>query len=338
MIAAPRHILIIGTGSVGRRHANNFHSLGCHVSCMDPRPDRLEQAGRELSIKHQFSTLETALDHAGEFAGVAVCSPPKFHVEQTQAALNFGLPVLLEKPVSVDSATCRPLQAGRSQERQVLLGYTYRWWPPIQKLKRLLEENTIGPLRHARFIMSAHLADWHPWERYQDFFMASRELGGGALLDESHFIDLMLWFFGMPERVYARVEQISDLHIETDDVVDMVAIYPNRFRVTMHLDLFGRPHDKQIVVTGENGTLQCLFNPDLVRIGRTPDPVWDTETFAVERNHMFMAVAQEFLDMIEGRHVDLTCTITDGVKALEIVDACRKSQRTGTEVPLAVSP
>jgi predicted dehydrogenase len=41
--------------------------------------------------------------------------------------------------------------------------------------------------------MSAHLADWHPWERYQDFFMAQAALGGGALLDESHFLDLMLW-------------------------------------------------------------------------------------------------------------------------------------------------
>jgi predicted dehydrogenase len=153
-------------------------------------------------------------------------------------------------------------------------------------------------------------------------------------LDESHFIDLMLWFFGMPERVYARVERFSDLDIETDDAVDMVAIYPNRFRVTMHLDLFGRPHEKQIVVTGEKGTLQCLFNPDSVRLGRSPEPVWDTETFTVERNHMFKAVAQEFIDMIEGRRLDLTCTITDGVKALEIVDACRESQREGREICL----
>ena len=59
------------------------------------------------------------------------------------------------------------------------------------------EANAVGGLRHARFVMSAHLADWHPWERYQDFFMASRDQGGGALLDESHFIDLMLWFFGV---------------------------------------------------------------------------------------------------------------------------------------------
>jgi predicted dehydrogenase len=68
--------------------------------------------------------------------------------------------------------------------------------------------------------MAAHLADWHPWERYQDFFMSSKTMGGGAILDESHWLDLMLWFFGTPEKLFAKVDKISDLEIETDDNVD----------------------------------------------------------------------------------------------------------------------
>lgn len=326
------HILILGSGSVGRRHARNLHALGCQVSCMDPRRDRLEQAGNEVPIKHQFASLEAALAHAGEFTGVAVCSPPKFHVEQGRAAVELGLPVLLEKPASVDAASCRQLQARLQEGGKLLLGYTYRWWEPVRRLKALIDAGAVGPLRHARFVMSAHLADWHPWERYQDFFMASRELGGGALLDESHFIDLMLWFFGAPERIFARIEKISDLEIETDDAADVFATYANRFRVTMHLDLFGRPHEKQIVVIGEQGTLQCLFSPDEVRIGRTPEPQWETERFTVERNDMFLGVAREFLDIIDGRRVDLTCTLADGLRALEVIEACRKSHKTGCEV------
>ena len=328
------HILIVGAGSVGRRHAMNFHGLGCRVSCMDPRPDRLDQAGREVPIKHQFASLAEASSHIKEFTGVAVCSPPKFHIDQSLEVLDHKLPVLLEKPASVDAQSCRALETRLSQGGRLLLGYTYRWWPPLQKLKRLLDEGAVGPLRHARFVMSAHLADWHPWERYQDFFMASRDLGGGALLDESHFIDLMQWFFGVPERVYARVERLSDLDIETDDLVDIVAVYPDRFRVTVHLDLFGRPHEKHIVVVGERGTIQCLFNPNSVRVGRTPESQWEVEEFAVERNHMFVEVAREFLDLINGRRASPTCTIADGRKTLQVVDACRESHRRGAEVSL----
>lgn len=328
------HLLILGTGSVGRRHARNFRDLGCLVSCMDPRSDRLEEAGRALSLRHQFSTLEAAMARAKEFSGVVICSPPKFHVEQSVASLDRGLPVLLEKPVSLDAGSCRPLHHVLHLGGRILLGYTYRWWPPIQKLKMLLDTSTVGPLRHARFVMSAHLADWHPWERYQDFFMASRELGGGALLDESHFVDLMLWFFGKPESIFAKIDKVSSLEIETDDVVDIIATYPNQFRVTIHLDLFGRPHEKQIVVAGEAGTVQCLFNPDILRIGRTPQSEWETESFSVERNDMFLGVAREFLEIMQGTDTRPTCTLADGLTVLEVLDACRQSHESGCEVIL----
>lgn len=330
-----RHILIIGAGSVGSRHAQNFYSLGCDISCVDPREDRLNQIATELPLQHRFITLDAALHISAGLTGVAVCSPPVFHVEQSLTALNEGLPVLLEKPVSPELSSCRQLHERLQKGGTLLLGYTYRWWQPLKRLKALIEEGRVGALRHARFLMSAHLEDWHPWEPYQNFFMASRELGGGALLDESHFIDLMLWFFGKPERLFARVEKISNLQISTDDFVEISAAYPDRLRVSVHLDLVGRPHQKEIVVVGEKGTLQCLFDPHQIRISHSAEPKWDTESFSLDRNDMFLNVAREFLEMIDGSRTRSTCTIVDGLRTLEIVEACRQSQQTGSDIVLS---
>ena len=47
-------------------------------------------------------------------------------------------------------------------------------------MRRHLAAQTAGTLRHVKFTLAAHLADWHPYERYQDFFMASAALGGGG--------------------------------------------------------------------------------------------------------------------------------------------------------------
>jgi predicted dehydrogenase len=329
------HILVVGAGSVGRRHARNFHSLGCVVSCVDPNAKRLEQVASEIPVEHRLGTLESALREFNKFSGVAVCSPPKFHVEQSLFALDAELPVLLEKPVSPDLASCRRLHERLRNGGKLLLGYTYRWWEPVKRLKALIDTNRVGTLRHARFLMSAHLADWHPWEPYQNFFMASRELGGGALLDESHFIDLMLWFFGRPERLFARVEKLSNLEITTDDFVEISAVYPAGLRVSVHLDLFGRPHEKQIVVVGERGTLQCLFDPNEVRIGQRPESCWQTEAFALERNDMFIGVAREFLGLLQDGNASASCTILDGLRTLEIVEACRQSQQSGTDIQLS---
>jgi predicted dehydrogenase len=197
----------------------------------------------------------------------------------------------------------------------------------------LLGEGAIGPIRHVQFHMSAHLADWHPWERYQDFFMARREMGGGALLDESHWIDLMLWLFGMPSSVTGRIDKISDLEIDSDDNVDILFAYDGGPRVTMHLDLYGRPHEKFIRFVGSQGTLCWSADPNQIRIGKGWQQDWETMTFDCERNDMFIAVAKDFLDILAGQSVE-TCVITDGVRVLDVIEGARRASSGGQVVRL----
>lgn len=332
-----KHILIIGTGSAGKRHARNFHSLGCSVSCMDPRQDRLDElAGEEINLVSVFTDLDEAFATDSAFDAAVVASPPSFHVDQAISALQRGVPVLLEKPVSPDLAGSIKLQkAVQDSGVPLLLGYTWRWWSPLTKVKTLIEQQVVGRLRYVKFTMSAHLADWHPWERYQDFFMASRALGGGALLDESHWLDLMLWFFGMPRKLFAKIEKISGLEIETDDNVDMLVYYDNDLRVNLHLDLYARPHEKSIQFVGDKGTL--IWEPNQIRIGRQMDPDWETEVSDYDRNEMFVGVAKEFLDTL-GAHADQTCTIDDGVRVLQLIEAARTSSREEKVIKLDNMP
>jgi predicted dehydrogenase len=332
------HILVIGTGSVGKRHARNFHELGCTISCVDPRQDRLDEMVREgIPIKGGYTSAEEAMGEAHRFDGVVVASPPCFHVDQSISALNRGKPVLLEKPVSPDLDGALKLeQKVKGSGSPLLLGYTWRWWPSLKRVRKLLSAQAVGPLRHVTFTMAAHLADWHPWERYQDFFMASRQLGGGALLDESHWLDLMLWYFGMPDSIFARVEKISELEIDADDNVDMMVSYREKsLRVVLHLDLYRRPHEKSIHFVGREGTI--VWEPNQIKVGKAMGAEWALETFPHERNEMFVAVAREFLDVLAGQPVQ-SCTIEDGVNVLRLVEAARRSTIEGRSQAVAVKP
>src|SRR3989338_7080757 len=181
-----KHILVLAAGSVGRRHLRNFASLGCDVSAMDPREDRLKEANGEVKLVYKFKSVEEALSTPGKFDGAVVASPTKFHISQTMALLKAGLPVLLENPLAKNMEEASELFKflENNKNAKVLLGYTYRWWPSLGEFRKKISAGEIGRPLRAEFIMSAHLADWHPWEKYQDFFMASRDLGGGALLDE----------------------------------------------------------------------------------------------------------------------------------------------------------
>lgn len=317
-----KHILIIGSGSVGKRHARNLSALGCQISCMDPRADRREEMESEVALEGNFES-EAAAFQAARYDGVVIGSPPHVHVVQTLQAIDAGCPVLLEKPVCPDLRGALRLQTASDRSKvPVLMGYTWRWWPPLADLRARLADNAIGKIHHVQFHMSAHLADWHPWERYQDFFMAQRELGGGALLDESHWIDLMLWLFGMPNEVSGRIDRISSLEIDSDDNVDLIFAYESGPRVTMHLDLYGRPHEKFIRFVGEGGTILWSADPNQLSVSRSASPDWDRTGYTCERNDMFVAVAREFLATLDGAPVT-TCRLEDGVKVLKVIDAAR---------------
>jgi predicted dehydrogenase len=329
-----RHLLVVGAGSVGRRHLRNLHTAGADVSCVDPRSDRLDEAGREAPIRQRFHSLDAALTNGAHFDGVVICSPPVAHVEQALRCVGARMPLLIEKPLSTDVATARDLcNAVALHDTPVLLGYTYRWWPPLAELRSAIRAGEIGQPRHVRCVMSAHLADWHPWERYQDFFMAKAALGGGALLDESHFLDLMIWFFGLPKRVYARVEHLSSLEIDTDDNVDAILEYDEGLRILMHLDLYGRPHEKSIRIVGDSGTCEWTFEPNETRFSRHIDQTWRSRAYVCERNDMFVSVAAEFLAMLDTGATP-SCGALDGLRVLEVIDAMRRSSQSRSCVVL----
>ena len=329
-----RHILVIGTGSAGKRHGSNLASLGCEISYMDPRQDRLDEVSDASYVKGTYTSLDTAFDKINNLDGVVVASPPVFHVDQAIKALDEGLPVLLEKPVSPNEKSARRLQAAvASSNTPLLLGYTWRWWQPLGQVKELLDQNEIGNLRSVQFVMSAHLADWHPWESYREFFMASKELGGGALLDESHWIDLMLWLLGTPKSVYASIDKISDLDIDTDDNVDLVIHYEDGLVVTMHLDLYGRPHQKYIRFIGEDGTIFWTADPNRVMVSHDMEGNWKETSYDCERNDMFLAAAKEFVSILEGEP-EKTCHIGDGLKVLAFIEAARESNNNKSVVAI----
>jgi len=302
---------------------------------MDPRQDRLDEIRKEIDLVGAFTSAEDGLNSPEKIDGVAVNSPPVFHVEQSNAALERGMPVLLEKPVSPGETGARQLEETvRRTGVPLLLGYTYRWWPPLKKVQELLEQQAIGTLRHVKFVMSAHLADWHPWENYWDFFMASKALGGGALLDESHWVDLMFWFLGKPLKVMAKIDKISDLKMDADDNVDMLAVFKNGLHVTMHLDLYGRPHEKYIRFVGEGGTILWTVEPNRVSVGKEMTETWETHEYDCDRNDMFLGVDREFLEVLDGAPIK-TCNIQDGVRVLRFIEAARRSNEEGRTIDLS---
>lgn len=328
-----KHLFILGAGSIGKRHAKNFSELDSLVTLYDPRADRIDEAKRELDVIDVFQDINEALDK-NNYDGAVVCSPTKFHVDQAIQLLNYNLPILMEKPLGIDLESVQKLDSylNNDNRSKILLGYTWRWWNALIKMRELIINNEIGAAYHAQYFMSAHLADWHPWEPYQEFFMSSKELGGGALLDESHWIDNMIWFFGMPEKITATIDKVSGLDITSDDSVELLACYKEGLKAFIHLDIYGRPHEKSIKIIGDKGKIEWNDSTNTVNLYRGSENHKIFE-FHNDRNDMFISVAKEFIEMIDGKK-DLTCNLKSGLEVIRIIEASRLSNKEGRFVKI----
>lgn len=319
------HVLVVGFGSAGRRHAHNLSKRGAKISFVDSRSDRLTPPAG-LNFGAGFNTIEQALA-AGKYAAAVIATPTSFHVEQTEVLLAAGCHILLEKPVSLDAASAeRLLKAEMKHARPILLGYTWRWWNALKELRSRVQSGVIGKPLRADLIMASHLEDWHPGEPLSEFFMSNAALGGGALLDESHWVDQMLWMFGPPDEISANVDRISALPIDSDDHVELNAFYESGLRVRIHLDLYTRPTERLIAIFGDRGALRWSFDRNSVEECHGAEAVWDATKFTGERNDMFDAAAAEFIEVCAGR-TKPSCTLSEGLVVMRIIGAARQSHR-----------
>ena len=112
---------------MGKRHLNNFVELGCVLSAMDPREDRLDEASKEVNQEMSFGNLEDALESVHPFDGVVIGSPPKYHVQQCVEFAKKGIPILLEKSgIGINSSEMHNILE-RRLKRDVSAERLIRW-------------------------------------------------------------------------------------------------------------------------------------------------------------------------------------------------------------------
>ena len=89
-------------------------------------------------------------------------------------------------------------------------------------------------------ICYSYLPDWRSKRNYSKTSSAMKKLGGGVLLDLSHELDYIRWFFGEMKSVFANIQNSGTLDIDVEDSVDMIFESDKGFSVSVHLDFNSR--------------------------------------------------------------------------------------------------
>jgi predicted dehydrogenase len=327
---------ICGLGSIGRRHLDNLHALG-EQDVVLVRSGKGNLGPEGLDGYPVEADLQSALER-WEPEAVLVTNPTALHLDAAIPAAYAGCHIFLEKPVShsldrVDELR-RALAKGGGR---LLVGYQLRLNPGLRSVRSLVQEGAIGAVLSVHARRGEYLPGWHPWEDYHGSYSARRDLGGGALLTLSHPFDYLRWILGEVAAVSAEIGTGDYLGLEVDTSAEVILEMESGALVSVHLNYHQRPprHDLQLI--GELGTIEWDEGSSAVRWWTTERGDWVEEAApeGFERNSMFLEEMRHFRQVVR-EEAEPACTLEDGIAALQIALAARRSAGVGRRIELRV--
>ncbi|MEM6385421.1 MAG: hypothetical protein AAF718_04200 [Pseudomonadota bacterium] len=266
--------LVIGAGSIGRRHQANLTALGANSELL---------GWRGLSLD--------TLDLTG-VTGLVVATATSVRLEVIAKAADAGIPLYIEKPLvfrAGDLAEVQRLTAPVA-DRSVL-GLMMRYHPAI----RDLHADPIAAY-NARFVIGHDVRQWRENWVFADSYAAEAE-GGGVLLDLCHELDI------------AHV-LCPDLHLDTVDCIGHGAFpgvdFATEIRLTgpgclasVAMDYLAPQGMRRLALTGRDDMVEIdlLSNTgSRWRAGHQETLSWDHD-----RNDMFLGLMRDFMALAEGR-------------------------------------
>jgi len=320
---------VVGLGNIGSRH---LAVLEAH-----PQAQIIALCDIELGKCRKFSTLYGGAPFFSEYEDllgctevdvVSICTPHGLHAPMAIAALNAGKHVLVEKPMALTTGEAEAMISAAHQNGvRLMVVKQNRYNIPIALTKQALDAGKLGRI----FITQCNVL----WNRHENYYRESnwrgrKALEGGALYTQvSHFIDLMVWWFG--DVVSATTQIATKNHaIEIEDCGTAQLQFASGVMGTLVWTtcVYNKNYEGSITIIGEKGTIK-IGGQYLNKI-----EYWDVQAFPLPDDIQFVdkpnsygkyqgtssnhdkVIRDVIADLLSGQHI-----VVDGSEGLKTVRA-----------------
>lgn len=329
-------LLIVGHGSIGRRHLRIARELLPDADIRVLRHQPCESTPEYAD--GCMSRLDEALAFAPQAAVIA--SPSSFHMHTAQPLAEAGVHLLVEKPLAASLEGIGQLMAAAANRIVLMTAYNLRFLPSLQEYRRLIQSGYIGKVISVRCEIGQYLPSWRPGSDYRQGVSASRALGGGALLELSHEIDYLRWIFGEMAWVRATLSKQSVLEIDVEDTAHLILGFDpdadGRILIAnLTMDFVRHDTTRQCLAIGEQGSLRWNGLTGVVDLFPAGGTAWVPvftyqsqldETYTREWKHFLCCILEDSAPLIGGR---------DGLAVLSIIEAASRSAAANSATPVA---
>ncbi len=254
----PARVGLAGLGSMGRNHLRILSARDdCRLTAVaDPVPAALDEATAKTGATGFAEPL--AMLAEAELDALVIAAPTTAHLDLALAAIERGVPVLVEKPLaaSVEDGL-RIVVAARAAGVPVQVGHVERFNPAVLELGRLLEGGWLSTV----YAITSRRAGPFP-ARIRDV---------GVTVDlATHDVDILSWIAGeRPNRVYA--ETARRINTDHEDLLFGLLRFPSGATGMIDVDWLTPAKRRQLVVVGEEGMFELDYLTQRLTFTKAPD-------------------------------------------------------------------
>jgi len=295
--------LVIGYGSIGKRHSRILRELGCKVAVVSRHSEEFCPS---------YKLLDKALEkEKPEYIVIANETSKHLATVKELAQSKFRGIVLIEKPLFNQN---NPIPL--NDFSNIFIGYNLRFHPIIKQLCKILSDENILSIQA---YVGQYLPDWRSGRDYRDVYSSKKSEGGGVLRDLSHELDYLNWLSGGWEEIVALGGHYSNLQIDSDDIYTLLIKAKRSAVIDVQLNYVDRLKQRQITINTNDLTIRA----DLIRGYLEINDM--TYTFEVDRD---LTYREQHIAILNGDWTCL-CDAHQGLDVLKIIDAAEKSAQEG---------
>lgn len=267
-----------------------------------------------------------ALNTAG-LTGVIVATPAPLHLAMSGRALAAGRHVLIEKPLAIELTGCDELLKQRDASGKFVgVAYVHHFQPALVQARDFLQSGAFGALKHIAVNTGHHFPTARP--AYRDIYYRDHAQGGGAIQDAlTHMANAVEWIAGPATRVFCDASHQVLAGVSVEDTVNVTARHGDVI-VSYSLNQFQSVGETRLDFHSERGSVRVELHAQRWGSCALGAADWTWQAAPVgERDQLFIAQANAFLDACEGRPNAL-CTLEEGIQTLRFNLAALRSWRT----------
>ncbi len=294
--------LVIGFGSIGKRHAD--------ILCSMEAVSKVAVLSSQINLPYEtITSLEEIPGMNPDY--IVIASNTILHHDQLAFLEKnlAGRKILVEKPLF---ASFHDLEI---RNNHVFVGYNLRFHPIIRLIKEKVADK---PLWNIQVFCGSYLPEWRPGRDYRETSSAKKDSAGGVLLDLSHELDYVQWFAGPFRPEHAVNKKVSDLEIKTDDLLLLCGKSGRSAHAHISLNYFTRQPARQILIDGEGISIQANLIANTASVYEN-DNLSEFAWPELQRNDTYLAQHKAILDS----DYSCVCTYKEGLETMRLIDTIR---------------